>query len=211
MRKAWKTQWSPSSAAKAPRAQMAAKIKMELRAGQTVKNVPLTAKSAGKRVSLLKAYSQVVAPRYRQEQLRAVARGEKLIRSLLRDHTRKFLEPVEVTAVEAEETDDLYVMSYVDILPGLLKIGRSSKPEERRRALEASHAFRMEIVSVFPQKGHLEQEVHRRLAHCRYAHGAGTEWFVVDRRSALETILAALNDFTTARPPRGGGGPRSGA
>jgi len=45
----------------------------------------LLAKSARERVSLLKAYSHVVAPRFRPEQLRAVAQGEKLVRSLLRE------------------------------------------------------------------------------------------------------------------------------
>jgi len=92
MRKAWRAHWSPPAAAEAPGAMMVAKIKRELLAGRTDKNVPLTAITARQRVSQLKAYAHVVEPRYRPPLLRAVAQGEKLVRALLRDSIQRWEE-----------------------------------------------------------------------------------------------------------------------
>ena len=103
MRKAWRAQWSPPAAPEAPDVKMACKIKAELRAGKTVKNVPLTASTARERVSLLKAYSHVVAPRFRPEQLRAVAQGEKLVRALLRDGIQRWEEEQAEQQAKPEE------------------------------------------------------------------------------------------------------------
>jgi hypothetical protein len=100
---------------------------------------------------------------------------------------------------QTQPGDDLYVMRYIGILPNVVKIGRSANPETRRRTLETSQAFRVEIVAVFPQKGYLESEVHRRLSHRRSTRGAGTEWFDVDAQRALDTIVDVIDGESAIR------------
>ena len=72
--------------------------------------------------------------------------------------------------------EHLYVMKYSNDQT-VVKIGKSSNVERRRRELEASQNFRVEILAIFPGKGDLEPKVHERLAHCRSTAGAGKEWF----------------------------------
>ena len=80
-------------------------------------------------------------------------------------------------AMEARQPDDLYIMRYVGILQDVLKIGRSANPEKRHKGLEAGHNFRLELLAIFPGKGHLEQAVHKRLEERRSTRGTGIEWF----------------------------------
>ncbi len=88
--------------------------------------------------------------------------------------------------------DDLYVMRYVDILPDVVKVGRSRDAERRRANLEASQDFHVELVAVFPQRGHLESIVHERLAEHRSSRGTGTEWFKVTVQQALDVVMGAI-------------------
>ena len=44
----------------------------------------------------------------------------------------------------AKEEDALYVMEN-PLLPGIVKIGRSSDPEERARQMSTSHPFRLRV------------------------------------------------------------------
>ena len=89
------------------------------------------------------------------------------------------------------EPDALYIMRYAG-QGGLLKIGRAHNTEKRRRQLEQGHAFRMEIVAVFPGAGHLERLIHKKLEGFRNTEGPGTEWFEVDLSVALATIQGEL-------------------
>jgi|AACY02.16.fsa_nt_gi hypothetical protein len=59
----------------------------------------------------------------------------------------------------AESHGDLYVMQN-SRTPGELKIGRSQDVEARRCALQRSQNFRMLVLAVFPQAGHIEGRVH---------------------------------------------------
>ena len=76
------------------------------------------------------------------------------------------------------QVEHLYVMRY-SYDETAVKIGRSNNVERRRRELEASQNFRVEILAIFPAKGDLEPKVHERLAHCRSTAGAGKEWFKI--------------------------------
>ena len=82
--------------------------------------------------------------------------------------------------------DDLYVMKYSN-RDDVVKVGRSSNVENRRRALEAGHAFYIGVVAVCPGYGHLEQTVHQRLDIFK-AHGVGREWFNVASAQAIKAI-----------------------
>ena len=93
-------------------------------------------------------------------------------------HVRSFLPP--------KPPDDLYVMKYSN-RDDVVKIGRSSNVEHRRRALEVGHAFYIGVVAVFPSCGHLEQQVHQRLDIFK-AKGAGREWFTVSSEQAIKAI-----------------------
>jgi hypothetical protein len=56
-----------------------------------------------------------------------------------------------------KEPHDLYVMKYSND-DTCVKIGRSECVEKRRRGLESGQNFYVEVVAIFPGKGHLEQE-----------------------------------------------------
>lgn len=94
--------------------------------------------------------------------------------------------------MEPAQSDTLYVMRYVGILQDVVKIGRSVDPGKRRKGLEAGHNFRLEILAIFPGRGHLEPVVHRILKNCRSTRGSGTEWFCVDLPGALEAVAEAV-------------------
>ena len=96
---------------------------------------------------------------------------------------------------KANEQDDLYVMRYKDIRKDVVKIGRSVDPDKRRATLEACHDFRVEILAVFPGRGHLEARVHEHLSTRRSQRGAGTEWFKVSAQQATETITNAIESY----------------
>ena len=51
--------------------------------------------------------------------------------------------------------DDLYVMQNSRI-PGEVKIGRSIDPETRRRSLQASQIYRMNLLAMYPDAGYIE-------------------------------------------------------
>ena len=73
---------------------------------------------------------------------------------------------------------DLYVMQYNTIWD-CVKIGRTSDITKRLRELEMSHNSRLVVVASFPEHGHLERAVHKRLSAYRSTEGAGSEWFNV--------------------------------
>jgi hypothetical protein len=98
----------------------------------------------------------------------------------------------------ADQNDHLYIMRYIGVLRGVVKIGRSHNPEGRRKNLEASQDFHVELVAVFPDKGHLESAVHKKLAAKRSTRGAGTEWFRVDVQEALDVVKEAIAEWDAA-------------
>jgi hypothetical protein len=90
-----------------------------------------------------------------------------------------------------EVNDTLYVMQY-SFRRDIVKVGRSDNPECRRRQLERSQAFSVEILPTFPGQGALEGQVHEALAAHRNEEGAGREWFNVSAAQALAAITALL-------------------
>jgi hypothetical protein len=87
--------------------------------------------------------------------------------------------------------DTLYVMQY-SYRRDILKVGRSDNPEKRRRQLEGSHAFHVEILAMFPGQGELEGQVHEALAAHRNEEGAGREWFAVSATQAIMAITSLM-------------------
>ena len=93
---------------------------------------------------------------------------------------------------ETEEVaDDLYVMQNSRI-SAEVKIGRSINPDKRRRDLQASQNYRINISAVFPGAGHLEPLVHDMLAYCRVRDVPGREWFKCTPQTAFGAIGTAL-------------------
>ena len=84
----------------------------------------------------------------------------------------------------------LYVMENPRI-PSELKVGRSRNPYMRARSMSRSHNFEMRVVAVFPEAGHLETLVHRRLAADRVP-GHSREFFRVSRKRAFSAISLAM-------------------
>ena len=80
--------------------------------------------------------------------------------------------------------DDLYIMRY-SFRSDIIKIGRSSNPEKRRRELEACQAFSVEILAIFPG---CERLVHGELNDVRNCEGAGREWFKITPASAFKVV-----------------------
>ena len=93
-----------------------------------------------------------------------------------------------------DKNDDLYIMNY-SFDETAVKIGRSENVEKRRRALEACQNFFVEVVAIFPGKGFLESEVHKKLEAFHSKKGAGVEWFNIcaaDAPAVLGNILKEL-------------------
>ena len=111
--------------------------------------------------------------------------------------------PAEPEPSEPRGADDLYILRYVGILQDVLKVGRSNNPEKRRRALEACQNFHLELLAIFPGKGHLEAAVHLRLEEHRSTRGAGNEWFRIDLQGALRAVAMASFERECVRHPLG--------
>ena len=84
-------------------------------------------------------------------------------------------------------SSDLYVAQYSTIWD-CVKIGRTSDITNRLRQMEATHNSRFVVVASFPDHGHLERAVHRRLSAYRSAEGASNEWFNVPAQYAIKII-----------------------
>ena len=89
--------------------------------------------------------------------------------------------------------DSLYIMSN-SLLPDIVKIGRSSNPEERAKQLGASHPFRLRVECSYGGKGFLEKSVHDRLKHRRVEGGLGREWYRLKAEQADTLIRASIVD-----------------
>jgi hypothetical protein len=71
---------------------------------------------------------------------------------------------------------DLYVMSS-SAFPGLVKVGRSNRPERRRLDLSGGQPVHYTLDVVFHGAGEHEPAVHRQLAAVRHMEGHSREWF----------------------------------
>ena len=90
--------------------------------------------------------------------------------------------------------EHLYVMKYSNDQT-VVKIGKSNNVERRRRELEASQNFRVEILAIFPGKGELDPKVHERLAGCRSTAGAGKEWFNIPVGDGVVVVNKVLQQL----------------
>ena len=89
--------------------------------------------------------------------------------------------------------DSLYIMSN-SWRDDVVKIGRSSNPEERAKQMNASHPFRLAIEHSYGGKGFLEKTLHDRLKHRRVEGGPGREWFKLSAEQADTLIRASIVD-----------------
>lgn len=79
---------------------------------------------------------------------------------------------------------DLYVMQNEF---GLIKIGQSVNPEERRLALQVEERCHIKLVLALPEKGHREKAIHRKVKDFN----VGGEWFDGTEESQ-QAILKAI-------------------
>jgi hypothetical protein len=76
----------------------------------------------------------------------------------------------------APPEQDLYVMTS-SAFPGLVKVGRSNRPERRRLDLSRGQPVHYTLDVVFHGAGEHEPAVHRQLAAMRHREGHSREWF----------------------------------
>ena len=93
--------------------------------------------------------------------------------------------------------DSLYITQY-STSRSAVKIGRSIDVNKRKHSLESGHNFYIEVAAVFPEKGHLEAVVHKRLEAKRSNIGAGVEWFDISVPEALKCITEVLVESEAA-------------
>lgn len=100
---------------------------------------------------------------------------------------------------ETEAQDSLYVMRNPRI-PGMVKIGRSKSPEERRKQLSQSHPFELVLCHTYGECGHLEKTVHNKLKHRRVEESQCREWFWVEpwQADAIIQGVKVANDLKNA-------------
>ena len=96
-------------------------------------------------------------------------------------------EDADLGIVESLEPDSMYIMQNSRI-PDEYKVGRSHNPQARAKDLSTCQNFWIQILQVYPGKGHLESTVHQRLKSRRVTACAGTEWFRVDL-DVTQTII----------------------
>ena len=99
-----------------------------------------------------------------------------------------------VTDVETQsDADHLYVMSASgNMLPGIVKIGRSKSPLQRAIELQEAQPFHIVIHALFWGMGHREKDVHRALAHFQVQDAPGQEWFELPVANACQAISRIL-------------------
>jgi hypothetical protein len=111
-----------------------------------------------------------------------------------KDRYPKEKKAIEDASNETEQPvspDALYIMENPRI-PGEVKIGRSTNPEERAKSLSAGNNFRLAVKQTYEEKGFLEKTLHHKLKRRRVEEGAGVEWFRVSVEQADLLIRAAI-------------------
>ena len=103
---------------------------------------------------------------------------------------------VELGVVEILDPDDLYVMKN-SRLPEY-KVGRSHNCDVRAKDLSKGQNFKMEIVRVYKQQGHLESMIHQRVKSRKFPDGEGREWFTLELET-LEMIIQGVIAESTLR------------
>jgi hypothetical protein len=84
---------------------------------------------------------------------------------------------------------DLYVMTS-SAFPGLVKVGRSNRPERRRLDLSGGQPVHYTLDVVFHGAGEHEPAVHRQLAAVRHREGHSREWFSCTPDDVVEAFRA---------------------
>ena len=81
-----------------------------------------------------------------------------------------------------------------------VKIGRCRDIDERLRTLGVAHNIGIKLLASFPDYGHLERRVHKRLAAFQSTDGLGTEWFNVPGSYALKIINEVIGQSHRESP-----------
>ena len=93
----------------------------------------------------------------------------------------------------ASDADHLYVMSASNnLLPGLVKIGRSKNPVQRALDLQESQPYHIRLHALFWSQGHREKDVHAQLASFQVRDAPGREWFELPVQHACQSISRVL-------------------
>lgn len=89
----------------------------------------------------------------------------------------------------ARRGQDLYLIQ-MDVT-GDIKIGRSGDVEARLTELQTGCPHKLRIIICVPGEGHIERQLHQKLAHHRLRNGKG-EWF---REECLPDLPVRLYDM----------------
>ncbi len=99
---------------------------------------------------------------------------------------------------------DWYVRS-LSIDPGGavfgLKVGRSGNVPQRASNLCESMPFNMVLLATIPGAGHLEKEIHARLAPTRNTCERGREWFRTGLPDILNAVACAMQSQSNVNGP----------
>jgi len=88
---------------------------------------------------------------------------------------------------------DLYVMTS-SAFPGLLKVGRSNRPERRRLDLSGGQPVHYTLDVVFHGAGEHEPAVHAQLKDVQYNEGYSREWFACTQDDVIEAFRVVAPD-----------------
>jgi hypothetical protein len=93
----------------------------------------------------------------------------------------------------ARPEQDLYVMTS-SAFPGLLKVGRSNRPERRRLDLSGGQPAHYTLDVVFHGAGEHEPAVHAQLKDVQYNEGYSREWFACTPDDVIEAFRVVAPD-----------------
>jgi hypothetical protein len=99
-----------------------------------------------------------------------------------------------VLQTKKKRVEHLYVMKY-SLDDTAVKIGKSHNVESRRVALESGHNFTVEVLAIFPGKGCLELQLHKRFEGVRSRRGAGREWFNIPANDAVAMVSKTMQEI----------------
>lgn len=85
------------------------------------------------------------------------------------------------------KTDDIYIITAGEYF----KLGRSNKPEQRKRELQTGCPHRLIIKCIYSGIGSYENKIHKALS--KYKVNGGTEWFDISGIDRAIQICEKLN------------------
>ena len=86
------------------------------------------------------------------------------------------------------------------VLPGMVKIGRTSDVRARAYGLSACHPFTIQVCHEYPGFGFLEQIIHDKVRESRVTGFMTREWFNMSAEQAHAIISGTIAEWELAHP-----------